>query len=81
MCSPAGTIKVWPRLSESEVIAGVDMKLLGVFLLAVLGCGLAEGAIVAKCDLRNQLLSAVGSLSVTGRHTALSGIDLVARCK
>lgn len=67
--------------SESEVVVGVNMKVLVVFLLAVLGCGLAEGRTVAMCDLRNQLLSAVGTLSVAGRRRVLSGDNLVAKCK
>lgn len=47
--------------SESETIVGVKMKLLAVFLLAVLGCGLAEGLLVSKCDLRDQLRKAIAS--------------------
>lgn len=31
------------------------MKILAVFLLTVLGCGLAEGEHVSKCELRHLL--------------------------
>ncbi|XP_026216586.1 sperm acrosome-associated protein 5-like [Anabas testudineus] len=55
------------------------MKVLVVFVLAVLGCSLAEGVIVAKCDLRNQLKTATSQLTVSGRRRVLSGDDLVAR--
>ncbi|XP_026159517.1 sperm acrosome-associated protein 5-like [Mastacembelus armatus] len=38
------------------------MKLLVVFLLVVLGCSLAEGRTMTKCDLRAQLLNAMNKL-------------------
>lgn len=38
------------------------MKVLVSLLLAVLGCCLADGMIVSKCELRDQLVEAFGNL-------------------
>lgn len=48
------------------MIAGVKMKaLVSVLLvvLVVLGCGLADGTTVSKCELRDQLEQALGNLA------------------
>nr|XP_020480850.1 lysozyme C-like [Monopterus albus] len=49
--------------SEPEVTAGDRMKTLVVFLLVVLGCGLAQGRIVDKCGLRKQLMTAFSNMT------------------
>lgn len=46
----------------SEMISGVRMRVLEVFLLAVLGCSLAGGRLVSKCELKDQLMMAIGQL-------------------
>ncbi|XP_038568399.1 uncharacterized protein LOC119898281 [Micropterus salmoides] len=46
------------------MITGVRMRVLEVFLLAVLGCSLAEGRLVSKCELKDQLMTAFGALLV-----------------
>ncbi|XP_045931111.1 cell surface glycoprotein 1-like [Micropterus dolomieu] len=38
------------------------MRVLEVFLLAVLGCSLAGGRLVSKCELKDQLMMAIGQL-------------------
>ncbi|KAK2918508.1 alpha-lactalbumin-like [Channa argus] len=48
------------------------MKILVVFVLAVLGCCLAEGRLVKKCELRNQLLKAVGNLTAQAKPNELN---------
>lgn len=54
-------------LSESEMIVGVKMKILVEFLLAVLGCSLAEERIASKCELWDQLKNATGNLMTEGQ--------------
>ncbi|XP_040892612.1 lysozyme C-like [Toxotes jaculatrix] len=55
------------------------MKVLVVFLLAALGCSLAEGWLVSKCDLRDQLVKAIGDLTEMEKQKGLTGENLVAK--
>ncbi|KAK2817516.1 hypothetical protein Q5P01_025707 [Channa striata] len=55
------------------------MKVLSVVVLAVLGCSLAQGRIVDKCDLRNQLVTAISALTVNGEHKAMNDANDVAK--
>lgn len=56
------------------------MKVLVVFLLAVLGCGLAEGRIVSKCELKDYLQKETNNLPPK-ENQALSGEILLAKRK
>ncbi|XP_026214634.1 lysozyme C-like [Anabas testudineus] len=55
------------------------MKIYAAFLLAVLGCSLAEGQLLSKCQLRNELQVAVGNLTAIGASLGLSVDDLLAK--
>ncbi|KAK2817519.1 hypothetical protein Q5P01_025710 [Channa striata] len=55
------------------------MRTLAVFVLVVLGVSRAEGRIVSKCELRNQLVKAVGNLTVWAKPKVLTGNNLVAK--
>lgn len=52
------------------------MKVLNVFVLTVLCCSRGEGRIVSKCELREQLVKAIGNLT-----SGVSDDNLVATCK
>ncbi|XP_071360911.1 uncharacterized protein [Trachinotus anak] len=52
------------------------MKVLVVFLL---GCSLAQGWLVSKCELRDQLMRAIGDLTEKEKQRGLSGENLVAK--
>ncbi|KAK2918507.1 uncharacterized protein [Channa argus] len=53
------------------------MKVLVVFLLAVLSCSPAQGRIVPKCELKEQLVNAIGNM--TEKENELIGEDLVVK--
>lgn len=57
------------------------MKIRPVFVLAVLGWSLAEGRFLSKCELRDQLKSAIGNLTMDARPVGLTVDDLVAKRK
>lgn len=67
-----------PRMfSESETIVQVKMKILVVFLLTVLGCTLAEGLVMSKCEVKNYLKNTIDNTEYQG----LRGESLLARRK
>lgn len=57
------------------------MKMLAVFLLAVLGWSLAEGKHVSKCELRDQLKGAINKPLMREKMKVSDVDDLVAKCK
>lgn len=57
------------------------MRILAVFLLAVLGSSLAEGRLVSKCELKDQLMAAIGDLPERARQKGLTVESLVAKSK
>lgn len=52
--------------SESQMIA--KMKVLVVFLLAVLDCSLTEGRLVPKCELWGELKNVTANLTLNGNN-------------
>ncbi|XP_029012396.1 uncharacterized protein LOC114858887 isoform X2 [Betta splendens] len=56
-----------------------EMQIPVLLVSLVLVWSLADGAIVSKCDLREQLEKAIGNLTVTSRQKPLAGADLVAK--
>lgn len=69
--------------SEPETIAGVKMRVLVAFLSAVLGCSLAEGRLVSKCELKDDLMKVIGDLlEKSEKHKGPSTTEnLVAKSK
>ncbi len=55
------------------------MRALVVFLLAALACSLAQGILVAKCDLRDKLMRAIGELPEKGKQKGLTVENLVTK--
>ncbi|KAK2817513.1 hypothetical protein Q5P01_025704 [Channa striata] len=53
------------------------MKPLVVFVLAVLGCSRTEGRLVSRCELRDQLNSAIANLTVSPKPNGLSVENVV----
>lgn len=51
-----------------------------LFLLAVLGCGLAEGRTLSTCELKEHLRKEIDKLQQNG-HPALGGEILLAKRK
>ncbi|XP_067355664.1 uncharacterized protein [Channa argus] len=55
------------------------MKVLALFLLAVLGCSLIEGRLYTKCEVRGQLQQALNSLPPKSLPRGVTVDDLVAK--
>ncbi|KAK2817514.1 hypothetical protein Q5P01_025705 [Channa striata] len=55
------------------------MKVLAVFLLAVLGCSLTEGRVYTRCELRNQLQQVFNSLPPKTLPNGVNVDDLVTK--
>lgn len=64
-----------------KTIVGVKMKVLVVFLLAVLGSGLTDGRIVSKCELKDEVMKAIATLSDKIKQKGLTAENLVAKSK
>eukprot|EP00064_Thunnus_orientalis_P025370 superscaffoldBa00012659_g25730 len=55
------------------------MKVLVVFLLVVLDSSLTEGRIVSKCELRDEVMKAMSTLSDKAKQKGLTAENLVAK--
>lgn len=65
---------------EPSCGSGADeMKTPLLLVPLVLVWSLADGAIVSKCELRDELENSIGNLKVTYRQETLTGDDLVAK--
>ncbi|XP_008283201.1 uncharacterized protein LOC103359584 [Stegastes partitus] len=58
--------------SKSDMIAGVEMRVLVAFLVAVLGCSLAGAQIVSKCQVRNQLMQTLANLPEKAKQSGVT---------
>ncbi|XP_041839196.1 uncharacterized protein LOC121638451 [Melanotaenia boesemani] len=70
---------LYQMYSESDMLTGVRMRVVVLFVLGVLGCSLAGARIVSKCELRNELLLAMENLTDTVKQSGLAGENLVAK--
>nr|XP_020480849.1 uncharacterized protein LOC109974794 [Monopterus albus] len=57
----ADCIYVTPLRVQTQTVVAVNMKVLVVFVLAVLGCSLTEGQLNLKCNLKEHLTTAMNN--------------------
>lgn len=55
------------------------MRMLVLFLLAALGCSLAQGKLVTNCELKEELIRAIGDMPERVRQKGLTVENLVAK--
>ncbi len=58
---------------------GDNMRTLVLFLLAVLGCSPAQGKLVTKCELKKELIKAIGDMPERVKQRGLTVENLVAK--